>query len=1267
MLTPTTLTDFTGGLTDLATGSDPTHFITGDNLLYERDSGQLYSRPGSNLIDPAKPLAGRISSLWNFGEDTALLAQGARQMFRWTNPAWAELKGPTGNSFFSVGTDANRVTGSEWKGHLLLTNDNPGTLPMKIYQAADGSYKSVTAGLPRFLSVDAFAETPGTLSTVAFATLANQIRAQFIAHYANVAAHPTGADVTSGAGIPAALNGAGGDTFALCKAFVDALQVAYNLHYVDARLATGNRLYHSNTLGDFPGEPNLPLEDDQTVTVAVLWKTLAQRLNDLKKRFNWHVRSIFGHPQGSITITTQAVTIVSNTNNGKLSIQFIGGAVAGAEVVTFFGTDITVAIQSGVSTVTQVVAALAAANVFTAAQGGTGLFPATPAGASVATVGAAARVSSNTLVDNVAFPDLAGTDEGPVFADLDYFNLTTFANTLKFLYSGHASDIGTGPHSATDGTTSLGVKPLGYAQPGGLAAGIQNKALWVTLFDATDLNSLIELTCHLYAAYRRHQEDAALPGYVLSGKTLSATRNQISLLSAISSILTATLVVKGSRFASGLLNGMFIRAVADGANNTTSPINEFAAGTHITAGAGTGTITTSANHNNAAGADEVEDFVFTQRVLHGVNTGVVSPGSADDPSIQTGNVQTLIDLMAASTNLVSLAAVLLDVATCFNYHDSSNVSYHHPGTVPSQYAIDLTQLLPIHQYIYAWIYSYEYYTLSGEKFRVVSSPYFKTKYTSKTPDVQTTQITVMPTIAQATNNAGGPLTNYDTANIKIEVYRSPDALETLFEVGSVALGVATFADNVSDTELKQRAKLYTTGGVLDSDPPPNCKVLHITKEGVPYYGNTSRVNNDLTLDTVPQRINQGSPDAPDDANAENFEDIPLPLVGLSSVATLPVAFTAESSHRIEGQFDDQGRGSMRAEPISTRIGLAGEVSPLQVDGGIVFAGPDQFYLTDGYNLTPLGQGWPKTYQAIVATPNNILGAFDKLTNRAFFTASKAGGESDTLFVLDLNFPKKPWTTWSNGTSFTPTAIVFFQGQLVRADAAGNVFIHPTNATSDPKVVAGTVTTGITKAVAYNLTTVALNFGTDTMRKIGVFMQAKFKNLGNLSLQFISNNDQGRTVSGVGNVAPMTPIRSRVANQAIDEKRFFPARNIRFSSKQVTLTLAKVIISNSDTLGLATVTGNNTVTIAAGSWPVDMVDQVIAFGGDGYITEYPITAQNGGFTTLTVTGAPPNVAGTKWVLRGQPKTERMQLQEIGVWTTISGANQTSAGGESGANA
>ncbi len=1276
MLTPTEFKDFAGGLTDFVTNSSPDSFITGDNLLYTKQ-GELFSRPGSNLLDPTKAFAGRISSLWNFGEDSALFAQSARKLGRWTNPGWAELTGPTGNSFFQAGTDANRVTGSEWKGHMFLTNDNPSSLPMKVYQAPDASFKAVTAGLPRFLSVDAFTETPGTLSTVAFATLANQIRTQFIAHYANVLAHPTGADVTSGAGIPAALNGAGGDTFATCKAMVDALQVAYNLHYVDARLATGSRLYHSNSLGDYPGEPNLPLEDDQTVTIAVLWKTLAQRLNDLKKRFNWHVRSIYGHPQGSISITTQGVTVVSNTNNGNLSIQFTGGAVAGAEVVSFFGTAITVQVQSGVSTITQVVTALTAANVFSVGS----LFPATASGAGAAVVNAAGVQTKTSLVENATFPDLAGTDEGPIFTDLEYSNISNFVNFLKQSYSGHAVDLG-GPHSNSDGVTSLGDKPLAYAQPGGLSAGIINRSLWVTLFDSspTDLNSVIELTCHLYAAYRRHQEDAALPGIVLTGTSIHATKNIITTLTPVSTALDATHFVKGAKAVLSVVNGMFVRAMAAAGNNTTTPINEFPAGTTVAGGGGTTALTTSANHNDATGADEIQDFVFTKRVLHGVNVGVVSTGQANDPSIKTGNVQTLVDLMAASTSLVSLAAVLLDVATCFNYHDSNNENYHHPGVPGGQYAVDLTSLLPIHQYIYAWIYSHEYYTLTGEKFRVVSAPYFKTKLTSSTPDTLTTQITTMPTISQSVNNGVDtlPVTNYDKANIKIEVYRTPDNLQTPFLVGSVALGVTTFADNVADTELKQRAKLYTTGGVIDSDPPPTCKILHITKEGVGYYGNTSRVNNDLSLDTVPQRINQADPDAPDDVNAGNFKDLPLPLVGLSSVSTLPLAWTAESTHRIEGLFDDQGRGSIKAEPISTRIGLAAGFSPLQVDGGVVFAGPDQFYLTNGYTIEPLGRAWPKTYATIIATPGNILGAFDKLSNRAFFTASKAGGESDTIFVLDFNQTrsaqanfsqvagtKTAWTTWSNGASFVPTAIAFFQGQLVRGDASGNVFIHPATATSDPKVVAGTVTAGISKAVVYNLTTVAFNFGVDTMRKMGIFLQAKFKNLGNLSLQFISNNDQGRTISGVGTVKAIPPIRSRVANQAIDEQRFFPSGNIRFASKQLTLTNAKVIITNSDALGVATVTGGNTVTIP-GVWPTDLVDHVLAFVADGYTAEFPVTANTSAHVLTCAGGGIPNVVG-KWILRGIPKDEQMQLQEIGIWTTISGANQTSAGGESGANA
>lgn len=1265
MLTPVEFRDFTGGLTDAVKGGT-NQFVTGDNLLYEKDTAQLYSRPGSVLLDAAKPIAARISSLWNFNEDSGLFATSARQLWRWINPGWTEIVGPTGNSFFSAGDNTNRVTGSDWKGHLFLTNDG-GALPMKVYQTADGTYKGVTAGLPRFLPVDSYSAT--TVTSVAFATLANNIRAQMIAHFASATYHPTGADVTSGAGLPAALNGAGGDTFALANTFVNALQDAYNLHFNDARAITGTRLYHSNVLGDFPGEPNLPLEDYYPLITKpnTSWNTLAQRLNDLKKRFNWHIRSYLGHPP-STTLTTQGITFRANTSNGNLSVTVINGVALGAQ---FTGTDITIQINTGVTTRTQVAALLATLNVFYVIADGSGLYPATVTGGGAALAVAAAIVSVTDLVTAAVLPN---TEIGPTFSDLEYANAIAFVNNLKWQYTAHAISVA-GTHLVNDGigpfppTTAGAPTFMAYVAPLGGAGAVVNTAYWVTLAQASDYDSLMELTAHLYAAYRRHQADAVLPAVIVTGTVRNVTKNIIDGCVE----MTTTEDIKGALNPNRIMLGMYVHVAGQSPDNTAvgggATANQFPALTTVAAiNPITGEISTSANHNGATGADEIVDLIFTKRSFHGVvttaaNSPVTAPTGTTD-AFHTGDLQTLISLADASLSPLSLYAVLLDIATSFNDHDANVVNYHNPFVVGAAFQVDLTTLLPFHSYIYAWVFSHEYTTMSGENFRVVSAPYFKTKYTTKLPDVLPTSITNMPTIDN------GVLNNYDTGNIKLEVYRSQDAGTVPYLVGSVVLGTTTFTDRSQDSELLSHPKLYTSGGAIDSDPPPKASVLHIMKDGTAYYGSTTRTNNDGSIETVVNRVEQAVQDAPEYANAGNFDDLPLAVIGVSSVRSLPVVFTPESVHRLEGTFDLLGRGEIIARSISDRVGLVGPFSPLQVDGAIVFAGSDQYYKTDGYSLVPLGKLWPTTFKTLSATPRNLLGTFDKLTNRAYWTASRAGGESDTLVCLDMNHlteTRAPWTTWSNGTSFVPSALCFFQGDLIRGDSSGYVFRHNAAYTSDPKIVGGTVTAGISKTVVYNLTTTAFNYGTDALRKFGVYLQAKFKNLGNLSAQFISNNDRNRTITGQGNVAAMTPIRSRVA-YLIDEKRFFPAGNLWFSDKQVTLTNAKVVVTNSDALGLATVTGTTTVTIAPpGTFPADMVDHVISFAADGYVTEYPITAENGGLNVLTVSGAPANVVGTKWVIRGYPKTEVMQLEEFAVWSTICGANQTDAAGESGANA
>jgi hypothetical protein len=113
------------------------------------------------------------------------------------------------------------------------------------------------------------------------------------------------------------------------------------------------------------------------------------------------------------------------------------------------------------------------------------------------------------------------------------------------------------------------------------------------------------------------------------------------------------------------------------------------------------------------------------------------------------------------------------------------------------------------------------------------------------------------------------------------------------------------------------------------------------------------------------------------------------------------------------------------------------------------------------------------------------------------------------------------------------------------------------------------------------------------------------------------------------------------------------------------------IDSSDLSGTATFDPTlNTVVLdgAGASWPMDVVDYVIASEVDGYVTEYTVTARN---SDTSVTVADPNntlpIGSIKWVLRGFQKGETLNLLGYNIhWTNVSQTQQTFELGSSGEN-
>lgn len=587
-------------------------------------------------------------------------------------------------------------------------------------------------------------------------------------------------------------------------------------------------------------------------------------------------------------------------------------------------------------------------------------------------------------------------------------------------------------------------------------------------------------------------------------------------------------------------------------------------------------------------------------------------------------------------------------------------------------------------YIYRLVYSYTY-TVGTVEF-VDRGPSREILVSSAVaPESTPIAFTDIPVLANSTVH------NYDTAsaNLKLEIYRTISAGQDFYLVGTIANGTTTFNDNVSDATLQTNEPIYTAGGVVENDPPPLCKLVHCT-ESRAYYAHVK-----LGAEIRENRVLQSIDGDLDSVPATFFTDLDDSIVGLSSVKGVPVVLCDSSVFRLEGSFDLFGNGAMIPQKISDTASCVSAQSVVQTFEGVFWAGKDGFYFTNGYAVLKINDDLDKTYANLVATAERrrrIIGCYDPRRRRVYW-AVQAGADAtdcDSIFVCDLNWEittQTPFTTLSGGDSFAPTAITFIGSDLVRGDRRGYTFLHREGLYTDPRVDTAAATSDWQEqTIVYDHISIATNFGTTFEKKFIPRVNVVCENETNLSLQITSLDDDSRRVGS------LKPIRSRgnlvwgdadiywgdpnvLWNYAglIDEWRRFPT--LRCQYKQLQLTNAVVAVISSDTLGTANIdAGAKTVTLtdtATYDWPDKAVDYVIAFEADGYEREYPVLARTDDVLTLNDTGSTlETLAGTRWVIRGKPKGEILNLlsytMHYAIFGKSQGAFQSNSTGEVGAS-
>lgn len=624
-------------------------------------------------------------------------------------------------------------------------------------------------------------------------------------------------------------------------------------------------------------------------------------------------------------------------------------------------------------------------------------------------------------------------------------------------------------------------------------------------------------------------------------------------------------------------------------------------------------------------------------------------------------------------NFSAIITQIKDIATKFNSH-SNDLTAHYtndPVTNPPYRIVGSDWALA--QYDYAMVYTYTY-TVGSVTFKDVGPVYEFAADIQLTADNSPIQITGIPAI---TNDLS---TNYDTANITVEIYRTTDAGNVFYFVGQVTNGTTTYSDSVSDAELITRAQLYTTDGSISNDPPPISKCIHIVNN-IGYYGN-------ITESGVsrPNRIRQSIPDDPDSCPGSFFDDIEDTVIGISSVRTVPVVFGSKSVYRLEGSFDSTGQGSIVHVAIHNpdSVGLLSENSLVKIENGIVFAGTDGFYFTDGYQLAKLSGEFNATYASLTfnhsgSKAKRIDGTYDKILKHVHWTTTRSTSslDNDSIFTLNLRYglDKPCFSTASNSTHFNPTAICMLSDNLMRGDSSGYLFTHTSDLTEDPYInTAIDPSLWGTKTIIIDLKSCAADFGAPAVRKWSSFMTAAFQNEGNLSLDLYSVNDSAAR-------AIMGPITSRGSvlwgdptivwgqpdimlyfQGTITAKRRFPAKKLRFTYKQVEFTNRyMLLVASSTNPGAATVDpAGPTFTLdnSAYVWPSNIEGQFILYAHDGYIFPYEVLQRVSDTVIQVIDTHGTLVAGSNaWQIWGYPKSERFHLNNYAVHAVPISTTQT----------
>lgn len=593
-----------------------------------------------------------------------------------------------------------------------------------------------------------------------------------------------------------------------------------------------------------------------------------------------------------------------------------------------------------------------------------------------------------------------------------------------------------------------------------------------------------------------------------------------------------------------------------------------------------------------------------------------------------------------------------------------------------------------HNWLYKFVYRCNYLVYGGIEFSDVGTPSESILVHGEIAN----NISNIPSLS----NVSGSL--YNLLFMYVDIYRTTSNGSVFYHLATINNGTTTYIDSTTDELLETRQTLYTTGGVVANDRPPRCLAVHV-KRDTAYYGNVITDSNEH----INYRVLQSIPGDIDAVPESFYVDLDDEVVAISSTKSSVVVLCRNSIYRIDGEYDDLGRGGMSADRISDTAGCVSGQSVVQAADGVFWFGLDGVFYTDGFKVVKINSDFNKTYRSYISSggvidytkSSKIQGKYDGSGNRIWWSVKSSiddegdpNPDVDSSYILDLNWgisDKSTFTT-ASGKSYAPTAIEFFNGGMIRCDKRGYVFYHDDQKYTDPRIdVNASPETWSQEPIVYTLETAAKNFGTSATRKFVTQVNVSCESTTNLSCLVVSNNDDGRVI---GDLLPIRyrgnivwgeldaywgdPVLEWNRKGLIHEKRRVPAKNLRCNFKSIKLTNAKVAIIGSDMLGTVAVNSAvKTVTLdnSAIDWPASSVGYLISFEYDNFSKEYEIISRGDDVLVYSdPTNSSLTFANQKFIIRGIPKGEVLNLMAMSVVYEVSGPTlRTFRTAESGENA